>query len=361
MTTTDVRADERAVSAPPPAAPPVDVREALEEMRTRKNAAYNERNKVVAALARLFPSGVARTCIEGWSEDWHGCVYIDLPTGQVSWHFHDSQAPLFAGLPPYSGVWDGHDTDEKYRRLAALAAAPIHPSPVPAAADVMVGLSAWLRSLAAIGGDRSALATMRAWADEVDSARAALAAPPLMEPAPPVGWKLVPLEPTREMAIAAVKCRYGAATYKNVSDLGTSSCECEAGDDYRAMLAASPVPADREPVTDLDAELGRTAMLFVDRAGDVAPGIDDAETICAEFHAAMLAVLDKHPPSKDGEPVTIPRLTANEVTAHWQNMTDNYKVGATFHVHEVAEAIQRATLARVAHALGRALVLGDSL
>lgn len=93
----------------------------LADMEARKDGAYEERNKVVAALAKLFPSGVARTAIEGWSEDWHGCVYIDLPTGQVSWHFHDSQAHLFAGLPPYTKPWDGHDTPEKYRRLAALS------------------------------------------------------------------------------------------------------------------------------------------------------------------------------------------------------------------------------------------------
>jgi hypothetical protein len=92
----------------------------IEILRVRKDAAYEERNKVVAALARRFPSGVARTAIEGWSEDWHGCVYIDLPTGQVSWHFHDSQAHLFDGLPAYTKPWDGHDTPEKYRRLAAL-------------------------------------------------------------------------------------------------------------------------------------------------------------------------------------------------------------------------------------------------
>lgn len=91
-------------------------------LEERKDDAYRERNQVVAALARLFPSGLARTDIPGWSSDWHGCVYIDLPTGQVSWHFHDSQADLFAGLPAYSGSWDGHDTDEKYRRLAALEA-----------------------------------------------------------------------------------------------------------------------------------------------------------------------------------------------------------------------------------------------
>ena len=40
-----------------------------------------------------------------------------------------------------------------------------------------------------------------------------------------------------------------------------------------------------------DAELGQVAMQFVDRAGDVHPGIDDADKICADFHKAMLAVL----------------------------------------------------------------------
>lgn len=104
---------------PPVAAQPTD----LEAMRQQKDGAYFERNQVVAALAKCFPSGVAKTAIEGWSEDWHGCVYIDLPTGQVSWHFHDSQAYLFKDLPPYAGAWDGHDTPEKYRRVNALAAA----------------------------------------------------------------------------------------------------------------------------------------------------------------------------------------------------------------------------------------------
>ena len=105
--------------AVPVAAQPTD----LEAMRQQKDGAYFERNQVVAALAKCFPSGVAKTAIEGWSEDWHGCVYIDLPTGQVSWHFHDSQAYLFKDLPPYAGAWDGHDTPEKYRRVNALAAA----------------------------------------------------------------------------------------------------------------------------------------------------------------------------------------------------------------------------------------------
>lgn len=94
--------------------------DALAEMTRQKDAAYEERNKLVAVLTKFFPSGTARTAIEGWSDDWHGCVYIDLPSGQVSWHYHDSQAHLFADLPPYPKPWDGHTTEEKYRRLAAL-------------------------------------------------------------------------------------------------------------------------------------------------------------------------------------------------------------------------------------------------
>jgi hypothetical protein len=105
-------------------APTVPAGDALAEMEKRKDDAYYERNQVVAALAKCFPSGVTRTAIKGWSEDWHGCVYIDLPTGQASWHFHDSHAHLFAGLPPYAGEWDGHDTPEKYHRLACLAHQP---------------------------------------------------------------------------------------------------------------------------------------------------------------------------------------------------------------------------------------------
>lgn len=89
------------------------------------DAAYAERNKVVAGFAALavehgYRAGVARTAIEGWAPEWHNCVYIDLPTGQVSWHFHDRERELFAFLPKYSGKWDGHDTDEKYRRVVAL-------------------------------------------------------------------------------------------------------------------------------------------------------------------------------------------------------------------------------------------------
>lgn len=103
--------------------------EALVAMEARKDAAYLERNRCVALLARMAlalgcRAGVARTAIEGWSEDWHGCVYVDLPTGQASWHFHDSQAELFSGLPAYPGTWDGHSAETKYERVAGAFQPP---------------------------------------------------------------------------------------------------------------------------------------------------------------------------------------------------------------------------------------------
>lgn len=91
--------------------------------REAKDGAYLERNKLVALLASLYPSGIKRTAIEGWSADWHGCVYIDFPWGQASWHYHDSHAGLFEHLPPYAGEWDGHTTEAKYDAIVQASRA----------------------------------------------------------------------------------------------------------------------------------------------------------------------------------------------------------------------------------------------
>lgn len=89
----------------------------VEELEQGRDAAYSERNQLVALLASMFPAGVAKTAIEGWDEAWHGCVYIDFPWGQASWHYHDSQAEMFHHLPQYLGSWDGHTTDQKYEMI----------------------------------------------------------------------------------------------------------------------------------------------------------------------------------------------------------------------------------------------------
>jgi len=83
---------------------------------------YNERNRCVAMIAKLaehmdWRAGIGRHKGEDWEDDWRNVVYIDLPTGQVSWHIHDSDLHLFAFLDAYLDTWDGHTTDEKYQRL----------------------------------------------------------------------------------------------------------------------------------------------------------------------------------------------------------------------------------------------------
>lgn len=50
----------------------------------------------------------------------------------------------------------------------------------------------------------------------------------------------MPVEPTEEMLKAAVKNRYGDATYKCVSEEGCDTYEFEALTDYVAMRAAAP-------------------------------------------------------------------------------------------------------------------------
>ena len=66
------------------------------------DALSQARNAGYAAGIRLDPA----------DPEWP-VVYIELPTGQVSWH-----------LPQHPQPWDGHDTPEKYRRCRAFGQLP---------------------------------------------------------------------------------------------------------------------------------------------------------------------------------------------------------------------------------------------
>ena len=95
------------------------------EARAPLDVAYRERNAVVAALIRShgWPAEVVMAPdTEGW---W--IVYAETPQGQVSWHIGPDDMDLFSEWPVAFGTarspWDGHSTEEKYRRLAALRAA----------------------------------------------------------------------------------------------------------------------------------------------------------------------------------------------------------------------------------------------
>ena len=133
---------EKRLSAVPSLAPQEPSSAELYQWEAEKDEAYRQRNVLVATLAHLYPSGIRRTNIEGWSEDWHGCVYIDLPTGQISYHYHDSQAYLFSDLPPYTNEWDGHDKEKVEYRLLSLPS-PLAPQGLPK--KIVTGMMAGAR------------------------------------------------------------------------------------------------------------------------------------------------------------------------------------------------------------------------
>ena len=93
--------------------------------RRRKDEAYEERNRLVAAFARMavlmgWPAGVGEhedVAGEAWDPEWRTLVFVQTSWGQTSWHLHDSQKHLVVGLPRVSIRWDGHDTPTKYDRL----------------------------------------------------------------------------------------------------------------------------------------------------------------------------------------------------------------------------------------------------
>jgi hypothetical protein len=103
----------------------------------QKNGAYTERDRCVAGIAALarrvgWEAWLGRHEPDPkWDQDWMTIVFIDLPTGQVSWHIHDSEVEWFSFLPTnLENKWDGHTTTQKYERLAALNE-PLHPPWMP--------------------------------------------------------------------------------------------------------------------------------------------------------------------------------------------------------------------------------------
>ena len=78
----------------------------------RHDQDYTERYPLVyLALAFATQLGFAAGVRIDPAEPTWPTVYIELPTGQVSWH-----------MPEYPHATDGHPPDEKYRRCREYAA-----------------------------------------------------------------------------------------------------------------------------------------------------------------------------------------------------------------------------------------------
>lgn len=92
------------------------------EWQERVDSAYQERDRLVAALSKIFPAHLSRHDQDDpdWDREWMNIVCIHLPAGQVTWHIAAHELPQFNHLFLGASHWDGHDTPEKYRRLEQL-------------------------------------------------------------------------------------------------------------------------------------------------------------------------------------------------------------------------------------------------
>jgi hypothetical protein len=76
--------------------------------------AYLDRNLAVQVIAVMANRLGYHMGIRNRNDEWP-ILYIDLPTGQVSWHLPSQE--LIGNFPDYMGEWDGHDVVEKRDRL----------------------------------------------------------------------------------------------------------------------------------------------------------------------------------------------------------------------------------------------------
>lgn len=84
---------------------------------------YRERAQLVALLSSQYRSKIVYNSDP--STDWP-IVFVEAPTGQLSWYINPNDMDLFEHVVPTvylnegERVWDGHSTEEKYRRIRKL-------------------------------------------------------------------------------------------------------------------------------------------------------------------------------------------------------------------------------------------------
>lgn len=87
-------------------------------------ALYRERAQLAAYLAARHPSVIV-TGADPQAPDWP-VLFIVTSFGQMSWHLSPDDLDLFGHVEQFRAgdlavsLWDGHSTEEKYRRLRAL-------------------------------------------------------------------------------------------------------------------------------------------------------------------------------------------------------------------------------------------------
>lgn len=81
---------------------------------------YTERAHLLGVMVALFGGVLSFTdpLTPGWP-----VLYIEAPTGQLSWHIHPDDVWLFPRVPVVEEYpWDQHSTRTKYKRIRQLTA-----------------------------------------------------------------------------------------------------------------------------------------------------------------------------------------------------------------------------------------------
>lgn len=84
--------------------------------------AYFDRNQAVQVLAAMAMALGHRVGLKADPEEpaWP-VLYVDLPTGQVSWHLPIEEVTI-EDWPVYEGAWDGHTLGTKRARITRFLA-----------------------------------------------------------------------------------------------------------------------------------------------------------------------------------------------------------------------------------------------
>jgi len=63
-----------------------EAKKRIADLERQKDGAYSERNKLVAAISRLYPSAIGRheESDDSWDRDWMNIIFISTPHGQLS-------------------------------------------------------------------------------------------------------------------------------------------------------------------------------------------------------------------------------------------------------------------------------------
>ncbi|MGM0607181.1 MAG: hypothetical protein ACQESP_02055 [Candidatus Muiribacteriota bacterium] len=91
-------------------------------IKNKEDKLYRERNRLVALCGVLakkqnYNAGIKKHSGDDYKKDRGTVFYIDLPTGQISYHIKNCEKNLFRFFKKYNKEFDGHDFEEKYDRI----------------------------------------------------------------------------------------------------------------------------------------------------------------------------------------------------------------------------------------------------